>query len=220
MRCHTHNVCSILIGVASFQLERTRVMRQGYRFIVSQMFTLLPLTVLHESSFLYFFSSFFSFLSLSFLPLLPHSFLLLFSYHLPDVFECLVQVHEEEVPNMEILMTARQEKDKQREYEIIVGKSTTMLSTSCHNRCQDWGWIGVLDAFGIKFLHGLWLSQILTATSALFSKQKSLSRTHGFSLLLHGYEECCMVSHSLIAVPISLCLQVFLAFREDDDVVG
>lgn len=29
-----------------------------------------------------------------------------------------------------------------------------------------------------------------------------------------------MVNHSLISVPISLCLQVFLAFREDNDVVG
>lgn len=87
------------------------------------MFTLLPLTVLHESSFLYFFSPFFSFLPLSFLPLLPHSFLLLFSYHLTGVFECLVQVHEEEVPNMEILMTASQEKGRRREDEIIVGNS-------------------------------------------------------------------------------------------------
>lgn len=132
-RCHTP-----LIGVASFQLERTRVIRQLYRFIVSQMFILLTLTVLDESSFLYFFSSFFSFLSLSFLSLLPHSFLLLFSHHLPGVFECfLVQVHKEEVPDMEILMTASQEKDRQREDEIIVGNSRTMLCDSCHNLCQD-----------------------------------------------------------------------------------
>lgn len=85
-----------------------------------------------------------------------------------------MQVHKEEVPDMEILMTASQEKDRQRENEIIVGNSRTMLCESCHNLCQNWGWIGVLDACGVKFCHGLWLSQNDTATRALIFKTRNI----------------------------------------------
>jgi hypothetical protein len=81
-----------------------------------------------------------------------------------------VQVHEEEVCDTEILKTATQEKDRQRENAINVGSSRKALCNSCPNSCQAWGWIGVLDAFGVKFCHGLWLSPNHIATSALIFK--------------------------------------------------
>lgn len=86
---------------------------------------------LFSASFLPFFSS--QFLSLLFFPLsLPHFFVLFFfSQHLLGALECLVQGQEEEAPDLEILKSASQEKDRQRENGMIVRNSRKSPCDSC-----------------------------------------------------------------------------------------
>lgn len=93
---------------------------------------------------------------------LPPLLLLFFSQHLPGVLECLVKVQEEEVPDLEMIKTAGQQ--KHRENEVTARNSGQTLWNSCHSPCGQWRWMVV---FGAKLCHGLWLRQNHIATSAV-----------------------------------------------------